>query len=351
MASVVRRKANAFVGPAVTVLAAGDSFGDASTVSAKKTARRHASLISDTEVTLLVVPRAALSSSAGAAREAKLLEWLREVPALRSCTQATLSTLLRGARRRTCTIGETVVRGHTHGNELHLLYSGELTLSVLSRSTDHCSAEMQVRKMGCGQVVPCELSPLGLSEGVSFACTARASSSHAVVLSLDCRVLSLVLGKQDSGRGLAELISHLVSDARRLAKAAAAHGESWQMMHAFRQGAGMPPSHGESADGSAHPQRLLIATRATMHMPHMLREPHGSATPRRPHSARAAPKTAPKVAHSSKQHRPKPCPHMTASSLIRRVLRRDLLTLTSRLAVDTSPPNPDLPRLPEPRPS
>ena len=54
-----------------------------------------ATAVCNTASSLLVCPRAALTAMAGAAREQQTLEWMRSVPLLSMCTEATLGQLLR----------------------------------------------------------------------------------------------------------------------------------------------------------------------------------------------------------------------------------------------------------------
>lgn len=244
-AASVRHKASAVVGVSVAVLGVGDSFGESSLLNSATVPRRAATAVCNTHTALLICPRGALASSAGADREQKMLEWMKMTPALSGCSNAALLQLLRNSKRRIYAMGDLLHGSGSSGTSLNLLYSGEVTLFASPATADphgptpvlasprdlhdkRTPRELPLRKLGPGQVITCTPTGAGLQDGCTFATSSRVSSAHAQVLLLECRFIWMVLSKQDAGRGLAELVGHLNDDAARSVKQRTVQRERWR---------------------------------------------------------------------------------------------------------------------------
>ena len=281
-AAAIRTRASTSVGPSVAILKIGDSFGEASLLSTAS--RRAASAVCNTACAILICPRAALSSSAGADRESKMLDFLKGVPALLGCNNASLMQLLRTCKRRDYTLGDRLTSQGSKGSSLMLLFSGEAALSVASGEGGHhhhqlhhtaagagsgaggagsgagagagaagpssppraaspsafdedglrhegaqTPRDVPLRSVGPGQVIPCTPAAAGLNDGCVYPMTSRVASSHCQVLLIDCRFICLVLSKQDTnGRGLDALSAALHTDAQRLADVRETQQRRWR---------------------------------------------------------------------------------------------------------------------------
>ncbi len=278
-AGEVRSRASRLVGVCLTLHNTGDSFGEPSLTSSN---RRASTAVCDTACTLLVCPRQALAAMAGAAREVQTLEWMRSVPTLAMCSPPTLTQMLQAARRRAFAWSEPIVRAGDKAPCLYLVLSGELRLSRATsrpqplaapmptavgasyspvnspplgasappsptattyRLASACDGaeggaagggdsntprDMTLRTIGSGQMIPCVLAATSsLGDGVRFPYTARVASAHSQLLLLDCRMVGLLLSRQDNGRALGELTTLLQSDARRMEQLATATEERW----------------------------------------------------------------------------------------------------------------------------
>ena len=278
-AAEVRSRASKLVGTCVTLHSAGDAFGAPNSTSGPQ---RSASAVANSTVVLLVVPRAALSLSAGAAREQHTLEWLRRVPLLKACTLPTLTQLLQSARRRRFSFAEPLARAGETSQWVHLIVSGEVRLSQSSsRATpaepepssergqpasppaaangaaasapgsgaaggggelgqvsvsgrperggdSNTPRDMVLRTIGAGQIVPCAAHP-SLAEAVRYPFAARVATAHVQLLTLDCRFVSLLLSRQEGGsRAVGELTSQMGQMAQHMAQLAADTDMRWR---------------------------------------------------------------------------------------------------------------------------
>ena len=209
-AIVIRNKAANIVGASVATLGVGDTFGEASLLHGAS--RRAASAVCNTPCSILVIPRAALTSAAGADRESKMLSFLKQVPALASSNSASLAQLLRTSKRRIYTLGEKLTTEGTKGSSLMLLFEGEVALSVAAhgpaapsqgphtsprrtggalgaaataadafdqahlslalgatpgKADAHVPRDMPLRLVGPGQLIPCKPAPMASRTGAS----------------------------------------------------------------------------------------------------------------------------------------------------------------------------------------
>ena len=137
-AASLRSKLSQSLGPSVAVLGVGDSFGEASLLHAAS--RRAASAVCNSHCAILVCPRGALNSATAAERESKLLDFLKGVPCLMGCSNASLTQLLRTSKRRNYTLGERLTTEGGKGSTLLLLSEGAVALSVASGTHMHPNA-------------------------------------------------------------------------------------------------------------------------------------------------------------------------------------------------------------------
>ena len=240
--AALRTKAANTVGPSVAVLGAGDYFGESGLLNASAMPKRAATAICDAPLALLICPRGALSTTAGADREQKMLDFLRHTPVLKGCSTSALTQVLRNSKRRNFTLNDMLHGEGSKGTSLHLLLSGEITLlagadqeeeaggggstsrpasafiSPRGPPNRHMPQQLPLRRLGPGQVITCVPDAKGLQEGVVFPTRSKVSSSHAEVMVIECRFLALVLKKaDDGGKGLAEVLNSLNQDAKRIA--------------------------------------------------------------------------------------------------------------------------------------
>ena len=291
LTAALRTKLANALGASVAVLGVGDTFGESCLLPHGQT-RRAASAVCNTPCALLVIPRAALSSDGAAEREKQLLEFLRSVPALIGCNNATLAQLLRTSKRRKFSLGEKLTAEQSKGSVLLLITEGEAMLSMgtgthmppsarahptsaaINRAAVHAAAaasaaspaypdnggdlgaalgalveasnatrlseaeggahtprQIQLRAIGAGQLVPCSPSPSsgGLADGVVFPLAACVASAHCEVMQLDSRFLSVLLAKQDAnGRGLDTLHTALANEAMRMAELRHEQSRRWK---------------------------------------------------------------------------------------------------------------------------
>ena len=296
-ATAVRSKASAVLGPSVAVLGVGDILGESSLLNSATMPRRGASAVCNSHVALLVCPRGAIASSAGADREQQMLEWMKLTPALVGCSNASLLQLLRNSKQRSYAMGDLLHGEGSSAASLCLIYSGEVTLcaaadahagSAVVSPRDapdrHTPRELPLRKLGPGQVITCTPSGSGLQDGCAFPTSSRVSSAHAQVVLLECRFTCLVLSKQDNGRALNELVSYLNEEAARIAALRDAQRLRWSdggelaVSRLHRQASGTLGADAASGDGKTGELAAPTAPTGTggfLRMVSMSRPPRG----------------------------------------------------------------------------
>ena len=293
-ATTVRSKASAVLGTSVAVLGVGDILGESSLLNSATMPRRGASAVCNSPVALLVCPRAAIAESSGADREQKMLEWMKQTPALVGCSNASLLQLIRNSKQRSYAMGDLLHNEGSSATSLGLIYSGEVSLcaaadahagsAVVASPRDapaHTPRELPLRKLGPGQVITCTPSGSGLQDGCAFPTSSRVTSAHAQVVLLECRFTCLVLSKQDNGRALNELVSHLNNETARIAALRDAQRLRWSdggelaSSRLHRQASGTHVPDAASVDGKSSPRQEAAAPTGFLRMVSLSRHPRG----------------------------------------------------------------------------